>query len=328
MNNELKNGSEEEFLMFYNVENLFVADPDPAFKNAPSLSGLKNWNNWRYDNKLKKIAQVFQLVSTARGKMPFVIGLSEIQSQKPLEELVTMPPFNSNFGFIHFESLDERGVDVAMLYDKNKVEIISAKPISFLFETTTSETQGSYDTTRDVLLCKIKTEKLVMNIFVLHLPSKREKDINKPKRDYILKEIRDNIIKIRNEENEPIILCGDFNENPDDENLTALLKDDEGKPLLRNPFLEMFRNKNYSTFHYADGLLFDQILFSEEFVSGELPWQYSVAEVFKTIEISNKNKKFTGRPFRTYAGTRYLGGYSDHFPVMVSFNKRINSHLI
>ncbi len=321
MDREIKIKWDEDFLMFYNVENLFEADPEPAFKNAPTLSGLNKWNKWRYNDKLKKIAQVFQLVSTARGKMPFVIGLSEIQGQKPLEELVTMPPFNSNFGFVHFESMDERGVDVAMVYDKSKVEILSAEPISFLFETI-SATDGSYDTTRDVLLCKIKVEGVVMNIFVLHLPSKREKDINKPKRDYILKEIREKILKIRKEEHEPVILCGDFNENPDDENLTNLLTDDEGKPLLHNPFLQMFRDKNFSTFHYADGLLFDQILFSEEFMSGELPWQYSVAEVFKPIELSSKDKNFTGRPFRTYAGTRYLGGYSDHFPVLVGFNKK------
>ncbi|HPZ24857.1 MAG TPA: hypothetical protein PKV58_02855, partial [Kaistella sp.] len=57
-----------------------------------------------------------------------LIGLSEIQGQKPLDELVKMDPFNSNYGVIHYDSMDERGVDVALLYDKSKIEVISSEP--------------------------------------------------------------------------------------------------------------------------------------------------------------------------------------------------------
>lgn len=310
-----------EYVMFYNVENLFQPDAIPVHKLDPTASGLRNWNNYRYTNKIHKIAHVFDLVKADKGELPFLIGLSEIQGRKSLEDLVALPPFNGNFGIVHYESMDERGVDVALLYDKAKIEIVSSEPISFFFEID-DDNPENYDTTRDVLFCKAKYDEDFINIFVFHLPSKREKDVNKPKRDYILKETKERILKIISEEKQAVLLCGDFNENPDDENLINLQYNDEHIKLLTNPFSEIYRNKNFSTFHYKDGLLFDQIFLSNDFFSENFSLQFSEAEVFKPEKISSWDRKFVGRPFRTYAGTRYLGGYSDHFPVIVQLLKK------
>lgn len=310
----------KELIAFYNVENLFSPDPPQVHKLDPTLSGLRNWDERRYQNKLFKIAHVFQLIQEAENTLPFLIGLSEIQGQKPLEDLIAMEPFNSNFGVVHYDSMDERGVDVALLYDKSKVEIISSEPITYFFEIEDNN-PANYDTTRDVLFCKVKYLGEIINVFVLHLPSKREKDVNKPKRDYIMNDVRQKVSDIISEKKEAVIICGDFNENPTDDNLIKLQYDYNSEKIMTNPYLDLYQKQNFSTYHYKDGLLFDQIILSPQFFATDFPLKFAAAKVFNHIKLSNYDKKFAGRPFRTYAGTRYLGGYSDHFPVIVEFKK-------
>lgn len=308
-----------ELLAFYNVENLFLPDPKPTHKLDPTNSGLRNWDDRKYKNKLHKISHVFQLIEDKKGTLPFLIGLSEISGRKVLEELVQIKPFNSNYGIVHYNSMDERKVDVALLYDKSKVEILDSEAITFFFERG-NHIKDDYDTTRDVLFSKIKCNDEIINVFVAHLPSKREKDVNKPKRDFILKEIKSKIAEIIDNTNESVVLFGDFNENPDEENLVEMLSAPHGK-ILENPFRQLFTEKKYSTYHYKSGLLFDQIILSISFFNKSIGFCFEEASVFNAEEISSRDKMFSGRPFRTYAGTRYLGGYSDHFPVIVELRK-------
>lgn len=309
-----------ELFAFYNVENLFLPDPPPNHRLDPTKSGLRNWDERKYRDKLFKISHVFQLMKEETGILPCMIGLSEISGRKVLEDLVEMSPFNSQYGIVHYNSMDERKVDVALLYDKSKIEIIDSEAITFFFEILDKNPEN-YDTTRDVLFSKVKYKEEIINIFVAHLPSKREKDINQPKREYILGEIRNRIIQIVNVEKENVILCGDFNENPDDENLVKILFDDTHQKILENPFQELYSTHNYSAFHYKSGLLFDQILLSRSFFDNNQSLSFYDAKIFKPEKLRSRNKMFNERPFRTYAGTRYLGGYSDHFPVFVVLKK-------
>lgn len=307
-----------ELFSFYNVENLFLPDPKPMHKLDPTISGLRNWDESRYRNKLSKIAHVFRLMKEENGVLPFMIGLSEVSGRKVLEDLVEMELFNSQYGIVHYNSMDERRVDVALLYDKNKVEVIDSETITFFFEIINRNT-GNYDTTRDILYSKVRYKDEIINVFIAHLPSKREKDVNKPKRDFILSEIRERILKIVQNDKENVLLCGDFNENPDDENLVKILFDDAGKKVLENPFQRLFSTRNYSTFHYKSGLLYDQIILSKSFFDDDHGLKFQEAKIFNSEKLSSRDRKFAGRPYRTYAGTRYLGGYSDHFPVFIKF---------
>jgi len=309
-----------ELFAFYNVENLFLPDPPSNHRLDPTKSGLRNWDERKYRDKLFKISHVFQLMKEETGILPCMIGLSEISGKKVLEDLVEMSPFNSQYGIVHYNSMDERKVDVALLYDQSKIEIIDSEAITFFFEIADNNPEN-YDTTRDVLFSKVKYKEEIINVFVAHLPSKREQDINQPKRNYILNEIRNRILQIVNVEKENVILCGDFNENPDDEYLIKILFDDMQQKVLQNPFQELYSTKNYSAFHYKSGLLFDQILLSQSFFDHGQHLSFYDARVFKPEKLRSRNKMFSERPFRTYAGTRYLGGYSDHFPVYVVLKK-------
>lgn len=311
------NKESKELIAFYNVENLFSPDPPSVHRLNPTLSGLRNWDERRYRDKIFKISQVFQLIQDTETTLPMLIGLAEVQGKTPLNDLISMAPFNSKYGVVHYDSMDERGVDVALLYDKNKIELLYSEPINYIFKPEENQSEN-YDTTRDVLFCKVKYLGQLINVFVLHLPSKRKKDVNKPKRDYILQDLRKKILDITSK-NEAVIICGDFNENPDDESLNTVLYDDNFNKTLTNPYLDLYQNEIFSTFHFKDGLLFDQILISKEFFQQKFILSYEKAMVFNPKKISNRDKKFFEKPFRTYAGTRYLGGYSDHFPVIVIF---------
>jgi hypothetical protein len=87
--------------------------------------------------------------------------------------------------------------------------------------------------------------------------------------------------------------------------------------MLNNPGIELYHNRIFSTFHHKEGLLFDQILLSKHFFHSAFSLNYEKAIVFNSEKISVWHNKYKGRPYRTYAGTRYLGGYSDHYPVLV-----------
>ncbi|MDN3607900.1 endonuclease [Kaistella yonginensis] len=313
----MENNKDTELIAFYNVENLFCPDIPRVHQLDPTASGLLNWDERKYQNKLFKIAHVFQLILESEKALPLVIGLSEVQGRKPLEDLVKLEPFNSKYEIAHYESMDERGVDVALLYDKTKIELLSSQPISYLFAVENKESEY-YDTTRDVLFCKVKFLETIINVFVLHLPSKREKDINKPKRDYILKDLHEKVLTIKSTTQEAVIIMGDFNENPDEEMILNFNYDSDFNKILVNPSEELFKNEKFSTFHYKNGLLFDQMILSKDFFNSNYPLLFKEAKVFNHEKLSNWNRKFAGRPFRTYAGTRYLGGYSDHFPILTA----------
>ncbi|MBW8360786.1 MAG: endonuclease/exonuclease/phosphatase family protein [Kaistella sp.] len=318
----MQNSDSKELIAFYNVENLFLPDKTPVHKQDPTFSGLRNWDSRKYQSKLSKIAHVFELMGQEHGVIPMLIGLCEIHGQQPLDELVRLKPFDSRYGVVHFDSMDERGMDVALLYDKEKFEIIRSEPISFFFEIDDGNA-AYYDTTRDILYCKARYESKIIHIFVFHLPSKREKDINKPRRDFILKEIREKILLLT-QENEAVVVCGDFNENPDAESLNNLRYDGDFNKILTNPFAELYTKGVFSAFHMKEGLVFDQIIFSDEFFQPDFPLNFQNAEVFSHVKLLSSDKKFVGRPFRTYVGTRYLGGYSDHFPVFIELLKNKN----
>ncbi len=318
MNRYITSSSATELFMFYNLENLFYP-ADRRSDRGHRFDGMRNWTKGRYLDKLYKIADVFSMVQEKYGVLPSLAGVCEVEGEQPLKDLLALQPFDSFFDYVHFDSLDERGIDVALIYNRMTVKILDSETITFIFEIP-DENPENYDTTRDVLYCHIQYLDRPMHLYILHLPSKRERDINRPKRDYILNELKKDMQKRSTEHNEPVIVMGDFNTNPDDEGIQELLNVNENIKLV-NYFLNVYENRIFSTFHYANGLLFDQIIISETFFSDQ-EIRFQKAEVFTTPQMMSKDRRFLGRPYRTYAGSRYLGGYSDHFPVLIEFEKK------
>ncbi len=311
---------DQNLIVFYNVENLFPPDKFSVRENKRKVSGLRNWNKERYENKLHKVGRVFELLEKEYSMLPDLIGVSEIQGSQPLEDLLKLPVFKSEYSFIHFESMDERGVDVALLYNHSNVKIEKAEPLVYFFEIPDLDPEN-YDTTRDVLHTTVRIGSEALELYIVHLPSKRSDDVNLPKRRYILSEINKRVEE-HLKQNESVVVLGDFNEDPEHPQMLEFLEGSHG-PLLFNPFRSLYREKKYSTFHHNRGLLFDQIILSHDLIGEKkegLTFKY--ASVFNHPQISNFDRKNSHRPFRTYAGTRYLGGYSDHFPVLLRLSNQ------
>lgn len=294
-----------ELFMFYNVENFFPAE---NLKYEKSTSGLYNWDDYKYGIKLRKIKNVFNWVNDDFGQIPSIIGLAEIADITVLEDLKQEDSPLRNHQFLYKKSNDSRGMSVALFYDEKKFVLKNFQSLSF------SISENLVADTRDILHAEFDFNNEKLHVFVLHLPSQRLQDEKKNLRNKIIEAFKKILMKIH-EKQESIIIMGDFNENPDGEKIQELLVDDFGNHIFENPFHNLFNAKQYSSFYGSKGLLFDQILYSKNSLK-KLNFTSVDTNIFDHEKLRAKNSK---QPLRTYSGSRYLSGFSDHFPVLLSF---------
>lgn len=293
-----------ELLMFYNVENFFPPDLQNFQK---STSGLYNWTPYKYKLKLKKINQVFNFVNEDFGQLPSIIGLAEIGAYSVLEDLKNEDSPINNYDIIYEKSEDIRGLSVAMLYDKSRLELVNYQVLRFNYD---GSDNGK---TRDILQTEFISDGKKLHVFVLHLPSKRLQDAKKNYRNHIITEFK-KILSDLYKKDESVIIMGDFNEDPDEENIKQLLFNQDQKTLC-NPFETLFSANQYTSFHGKIGVTFDQILFTKDLLQPH--FKTINAEIYDNVRLRNKDSKNHKYPLRTYSGSRYIGGYSDHFPVIL-----------
>lgn len=302
---------DSEMMMFYNVENLFPPDSESDEKPA---SGFRNWDSYKYNLKIRKLSNVFRFVEEDHGQLPSIIGLAEIGDRSVLEDLLNENSPIQNYEIVYQNSQDSRGLSVALLFDQAKYTLVQFNTLKFQMDESVA-----FDT-RDILHVELLFEGKKLHIFVCHLPSKREKDIKKAQRNYIINQLHCTIQNLV-DKGEPIILMGDFNENPDAEELQQFLTNDNGNKMLSDPFEVIFLDGQFSTYHGKKGLCFDQIIYSEDLLIEQFNFQTISAEIYNTPRLRNKDRKNSSYPMRTYSGSRYIGGWSDHFPVVVKFGK-------
>lgn len=310
-------------IAFYNTENFFDANDD-EFKHDVDFTpnGRKKWTDNRYRIKVKKIGQaISQLGMAETGNPPLFVGLAEVENANVLNDLVHSEFLKEfNYQFIHFESLDERGIDTALIYRADLIQPIKVEAIQLTFP----EFGDPTDFSRDVLYVKFKFHHHIIHAFVMHLPSRRDDDVNRDFRNLILTKVRKRMDEIFTKEPEAyIILMGDMNGNPDDLDAVNILQTRNVNQMnpneLFNPMFELKKNTG-SLKHEGKWILFDQILFSHAFFNSLSGMVWLKTDVYKDKLIQDSDRRFSGSPFRTYAGNRYLGGYSDHFPVYAILN--------
>ena len=301
-NNE--NDSSNLSVGFWNVENLFdlIDDPDKRDEEF-ALNGRKNVTQEIYDLKIKNSAEVLSDLDVD------VLGLCEVENRTVLNDLNDVIE-DKEYKIIHYESPDERGIDNALLYDPKKFKVISSKPIRNIL--------GGDDKTRDILYVEGTFNRNLIHIFVNHWPSNyggKEKSI--PKRNYTSKLLLSEILKINEVEVEPnIILLGDFNEDPDDNNV--LLLESAG---LTNLMTAMIDKEDISTYIYrGTNYLYDQIIVSNSILDEKgFTLADSTAYILDLPKYRQQKGKYKNYPFRFWAGNKLLGGYSDHLAVKVDF---------
>ncbi|MGB2761213.1 endonuclease/exonuclease/phosphatase family protein [Maribacter stanieri] len=303
---------------FYNLENLF----DPK-RNSKILDkdytpdGAKKWTVERYQRKLAKLAKtIVNIGEKDHPYPPALIGVAEAENNSVLTALLHTDPMDDlDYGFIHFDSPDERGIDTGLIYRKRFFKVLHSEPLVLLVD----NPGGVRDTTRDILYVKGELNKELVHVFVNHWPSRRDGDVaTEYKRVIAAKEIVLKIEQIRLEELDPnIIVMGDFNDDPSSKSLQDLK---EGAALF-NPMETLHIPDSQGSSVYGNKWnMFDQILVSNSFFNYEKnTHSFDSAAIYDDKSLKEKKGKYKGSPYRTFVSDRYMGGYSDHFPVYAMF---------
>lgn len=321
-------------IAFYNVENLLdTLDNPETFDDDRTAAGKDVWNEEKYRKKIANISRVIsEIGKEVSSDPPAVIGLCEVENRQVLEDLIAHKNLNKyHYGIIHFDSPDERGVDVALLYRTRYFIPLEAKNQKLiLYEAGNS---GKRDYTRDQLLVTGLLHGEELNFIVNHWPSRgggEAKSAYKREKAALLnKRIIDSLI--RNNPEAKIISMGDFNDDPNNKSFKQVLKTEGDKSKLSahslyNP-MEVMAKSGKGSLAYRDSWnLFDQIYMTSNLVNrGGKGFQYYKAGIFNKPYLITQNGQFKGYPFRTYGYSGYEGGYSDHFPVYIYLVRPINS---
>ena len=319
-------------IAFYNVENLFDTTNDSlTFDDDRTPEGKYRWTNERYQKKIANISKVLgEIGYELTFNTPDIIGLCEVENQKVLEDLVYHQRLRSmDYGIVHFDSPDERGIDVAMLYKKT-----SFLPTSFTsHRLLLFDEDEERDYTRDQLVVGGMLDGETMHFIVNHWPSRSGGEArSRPNRmaaAKLNKRIIDSLQRL--DVNTKIISMGDFNDDPTDISFKKVLKTKGNQGLLEpgdlfNPMEKIYK-KGIGSLAYRDQWnLFDQFFFTENLVNSESNGhRFWKAGVFNAPYLITKKGRYKGYPFRTYAGGNHTGGYSDHFPVYLYLIKTIEN---
>ncbi|MDL2296980.1 endonuclease [Bacteroidales bacterium OttesenSCG-928-E04] len=310
-------------IAFYNVENLFDPAKD-SVKNDEAFTpeGLNRWTYKRYYKKISNIGKV--VLAMGQGDPPVILGVAEIENDKTLRDLCYNSPLkNYNYQFVHYESPERRGIDVALIYRSDMVEILHSEPISIVFPFETNSLN------RDILyVIATVLHRDTLHLFINHWTSRYGGYAPTiPKRNHYATVVKTKVDSIwRNNENANIVIMGDFNDYPTDESIAKILdaqavSENPEKGKLYNLMLSFSAFENIGSHKHEDfwGCL-DQIIVSGNLLKKDNFIQIidKKAVIFKESFMMEPDKRYGGeKPLRTYLGPRYIGGYADHLPVFV-----------
>lgn len=313
-------------LACYNVENLYdIYDDSLTNDDEFTPESTKRWTASRYRRKLNNIYKVMMAVG-GWGGPPEVMGFGEIENRAVLQDLVTKTPLlQYGYEIVHEDSPDRRGVDVGFIYQKSKFRYLSHQAIRLVmpFDTATR--------TRDILYIEgVALGKDTLHLFVNHWPSRRGgQAASEPKRMFAAAVVRakaDSILSAN--PNAKIVLMGDFNDHADDRSLIEGLRAKTHKSELKptdfyNFMYELGHNWKLGSHKYQGhwGTL-DHLIVSAPLITetrkGFLRAADDGAHIFAARFLLEEDKRYLGlQPFRTYAGPRFLDGFSDHLPVYI-----------
>ena len=305
-------------IVFYNVENFFDTTNDSKNDDAFTPRGQNHWTTKRFNTKAIMVYKA--IIAACKGQFPDVIGLAEVENMKVLEQLITRTPFvKYPYGIIHKESPDPRGIDVALLYRKDRIKPIDYEYIKVL-------SQGKYSfVSRDILHFKGEINGTALHIFINHWPS-RSGGYNetKEKRNITARILRQRIDSLLKDElNARILIMGDFNATPQEYCLTDVLKTYPYPGLkelssLVNLSTTWLKNNEGTICNGGQWEIFDQIICSVNLLeSAVLQIIPGKTEICSQSFLLEPDLKYLGKkPFRTYLGPVYHGGVSDHLPIV------------
>jgi hypothetical protein len=317
-------GQEKKFkvhtIAFYNVENLFDTKDDPAI-NDEEYTPANGWTEDKYKRKLNNLERVISEIGTneQQTNAPVILGVCEIENRVVLEDLIKQPKLAAkDYGIIHYDSPDGRGIDVGLIYQKNHFKPTSSSSIPLIVLNIDGSGKRVY--TRDQLLVSGYLDGEEMHFIVNHWPSRSggEKR-SSPYREAagaLNRKIIDSLQKINPDAK--VITMGDLNDGPYNKSVKkqigAVAKKEQLKPGgVFNPMEDM-SNKGIGSLAYRDAWdLFDQMMLTEPFLRTDYSsFRFWKAGVFNRPYLIQPDGQYKGYPLRNSPSEP---GYSDHFAV-------------
>ncbi|MCC6723101.1 MAG: endonuclease/exonuclease/phosphatase family protein [Saprospiraceae bacterium] len=314
---------------FYNFENLFDTEDSPDTEDSEFLpNGKRNWTDEVYKDKLKNLDKVVSELGTDVTKDGVaILGIAEVENRKVLEDFVKQKYVaKRNYQIVHYDSPDERGIDVALIYQPKYFKLTSSKAIPLMIY----GSDGNRNLTRDILFVSGQLDGEQIYVLVNHWPSRRGGEAaTAPYRNaaaLVCKNIKDSLL-LENP-SVKVIIMGDLNDDPNSPSVKKVMDAKEKKSDVKpggffNPMYSFFK-EGLGTMAYNDAWsLFDQMIISEGFLDEKQDgYRFLKAQVHNKPYLIQKTGQYKGYPFRTFDFDNYIGGYSDHFPVYMYFVKK------
>ncbi|MGZ5192573.1 MAG: endonuclease/exonuclease/phosphatase family protein [Kaistella sp.] len=293
----------------------------------------KNYNTKIYNQKLANSAKVISELGAQYTKTaPAVVGLIEVENRQVIQDLIKQPALAKyDYGIIHYNTFDARGIDVAIIYQKRRFTPTN----SLKKEVKIFDSEGKKRVyTRDVLVVTGFLDNEKVAFFMNHWPSRSGGEAaSAPRRNAAAAVLKQQMDSIRAQDpTTKLIAMGDFNDDPVNTSLknhlgTVAAKKDlsEEKPYL-NLMYPLFKKGVASLAYQNAPNLFDQIIVSKNVLSDQVTKEYSLfkTEVYAPGYLINKEGSFRGYPFRSWNGDKFTGGYSDHFPAFIVLQKEVS----
>ncbi|MGL5937548.1 MAG: endonuclease [Phocaeicola sp.] len=305
-------------ILFYNVENLFDCKHDSLKSDYEYLpTGVNRWTPKRFTDKLTKIAKV--IVASGDKQVPDLVGMCEVENEYCLTGLTSYSPLReAGYRYVMTNSSDQRGIDVALLYQRATFKLLNHCSIRIPAE------QLAHKPTRDIL--HVAGQLLsgdTLDLFVCHFPSRSGGEAkSEPFRllaaSTLLKAV-DSIMSIRLFPS--VVIMGDFNDYPSNRSLAEVLKASSPvqKPESHSLYNLMHVCQAGSYRYKGEWGILDQFIVSGSLLLDEpnrIGTSYDQVEIIAHPFLLEEDERYGGSsPFRTYKGRRYNGGYSDHLPI-------------
>ena len=318
-------------IAFYNFENLFDTLDEPyKFDEEFTPDGAYHYTTQIYNQKLHNLSTVLiKLGTDVTPDGPAIIGTAEVENDRVLTDLCAQPELEKRkYKFVHIEGPDTRGIDCALLYNPKYFTVIQAESLNVDIS---KDGDGKGGKTRDVLHVTGVLAGDTTHVFVNHWPSRRGGEAaSAPLRAIAAGVCRDKIKEIEKEKpNAKIIVMGDLNDDPINASVAKVLNAQGNREKVKgnglyNPWVA-FYNAGIGTLGYNDAWnLFDQIMISGSWLSTKTEgWRYYKSEVFNKDFLKEHFGQYKNYPHRSFGGTTWLNGYSDHFPTIIYIIKPI-----
>ncbi len=313
---------------FYNLENLFDTINDVNKNDEASPIMEIRFNRGKiYREKVSNMAEVVsQIGFEVTKRPPSILGICEVENRMVVEDLISDKKLRKyNYGIVHYESPDDRGIDVGLIYNKDVFKVKNSSSHDVFI---TGNNSSKRRNTRDQLVVSGYLDGELMHFIINHWPSRGADETKR----IAAAEVNNFIIdSLRSKYESPkIITMGDFNDDPFDKSIKKILGAKKNISDVKindmyNPFETILVDEGVGSNAYRDKWqLFDQIILSKAFLDKNYKdYQLYKAGVFNKSFLINKKGKFKGYPFRSFSYGTFTGGYSDHLPPYIFLLKEI-----